>query len=582
MIALLIFGIGYSALSANAQSLPTPDRTGVGRPSVDPPRFLEPTKEEAKRPRRALPEIETLIPSDELERAFGEQGMTLRGFRIVGSQIFEEHELAAAVAPFLDRTIYSESLSAISDAITRMYVDAGYVGSGAVIPDQSIENGILEVRVIEGEVSAISVQRSGRLRSRWVESRVRKLEGRPLQLSELDHTLRILQKDPRVERVDAVLTPGEDRGESIVRLDVVEANPWTMDLRAANDLAPALGGRRGMLTIEHRNVLGFGDTFSGSITGSRGLVDFDLGYSFPITPWLTELVISGGRAEGEVIEGDFASVGFRNEIENYGVSLVQPLFVGLEDEVRLGGTLERRTSRLTFTDQSRDFLLETAGGDGSEIRLLMLRFDLDWVHRELDRVFAARLRTTFGLDGWDATTPNDTPFGLETLADGEFTSWLLQLQYAQRVETPLGAGEVVARGDLQLATGSLFAMESFAMGGVSSIRGYHENAIISDNGWLASVEFRLPILPAGLRPHELRLAPFVDAGFAWDDDDDLVPSRDRFDRFYASVGFGLLYNYGNRFEMRAYFGEPLVRDVTPQGDRLQDRGIHLEATISVF
>ena len=132
---------------------------------------------------------------------------------------------------------------------------------------------------------------------------------------------------------------------------------------------------------------------------------------------------------------------------------------------------------------------------------------------------------------------------MPALPDGEFTSWLLQLQHARRVPTWLGDGELVARADAQMATGALFSIESFALGGASTVRGYRENAVVADGGAVGSIELRVPVLPTSLRPHELRVAPFFDVGFAWDTHD-----RDAadYDDWLAGIGFGHLIVLGAR------------------------------------
>ncbi|MEM9174786.1 MAG: POTRA domain-containing protein [Myxococcota bacterium] len=534
------------------------------------------------RPSLALPPV--LVPP-EAPRVRLAGSFVLRGVILEGPTVFDDATLAQAVAPFLDREVHAETLPAITDAITRRYVEAGYVSSGAIVPEQTIESGLLTVQVIEGRVTSLEIENAGRLRDGWIEDRVARATSGPFSLPRLDETLRILQRDPRIARVDAVVVPAERLGQTRLRLRVAEARAWTLEGRVANDLAPSLGGRRITGTGEHRNVLGWGDTFGVSTSGGRGLFDTQLRYRLPVGPFLTELEVHGSYAEGEVVEGAFADVGFRNEIASYGVNLVQPIWRGLEDEARLVVGVERRTSELTFGTAGVPFQLEVNGDDGDVIRLFLLRLDADWVHREADRVLAARVRATFGLDAWDASSPNDTPSPAgapirePTLADGEFQAMLLQLQYAQRIETPLGPGEVIARSDVQVASGSLFSLEAFAMGGSTTVRGYAENAVVADNGTLASLEVRVPVSPSSWRPHALRLAPFVDFGFAWDDHDDVTS---RFTQTYASLGLGLLYDYGERFRLRAYVAEGLVNEDATRDEALQRRGIHLEATLAVF
>ena len=47
------------------------------------------------------------------------------------------------------RPISSEELLAARDAVTQHYVDAGYVTSGAVVPDQKLEDGLVRIQVVE-------------------------------------------------------------------------------------------------------------------------------------------------------------------------------------------------------------------------------------------------------------------------------------------------------------------------------------------------------------------------------------------------------------------------------------------------
>lgn len=511
-------------------------------------------------------------------------GIIVRGFRIVGSSVFSDEELALAVAPFLDRVLHAGRLPAVTDALTRLYIDEGYVSSGAIVPDQTIENGVVEIHIIEGRVGRLEIVEGGRLHRRFVEPRLRRGLSVPLDIDALEESLRLLQMDDRVARVDAVLRPSPVRGESVVRLEIEEATPWRTDLRVTNDLAPSLGGSRAIAEILHRNALGLGDTVSGSVSGARGLFDLELAYSVPFTRWLTEFEMRGSVTRGEVVEGDFADDGIRNDLESFGVALIQPLWRTVHDDVRFVFELERRRSRLTFIEGA-PLQLELGPEEGERIRLSLLRLYLDWVHREPDQVFAVQLRSTIGLDAWNATTPNHSPppvpgrFADPTLPDAEFTSWLVQMQYARRIDTPLGVGELITRGDLQIASGSLFSLESFAMGGASTVRGYHENAVVADNGTTGSIELRLPLLPVDARPHELRVAPFFDTGFVWDDHE---PNARDFDRLFASLGLGLLYRYGGRFELNAYWGQALNKESTGDGDSLQDWGFHVEASVFVF
>ncbi len=49
------------------------------------------------------------------------------------------------------------------------------------------------------------------------------------------------------------------------------------------------------------------------------------------------------------------------------------------------------------------------------------------------------------------------------------------------------------RGDVQVANRAILPFEQFGLGGVDSVRGYCQDALLADNGVFTSMEARLPI-----------------------------------------------------------------------------------------
>ena len=107
-----------------------------------------------------------------------------------------------------------------------------------------------------------------------------------------------------------------------------------------------------------------------------------------------------------------------------------------------------------------------------------------------------------------------------------------QAQWARR----LGVldTELIARTDLQLAKEALLPLEQIAVGGRFSVRGYRENQLVRDNGWLASVEARIPVIRERRWANYVQVAPFVDVGHAWNTN---RPTPEL--TTLASVGLGL-------------------------------------------
>lgn len=87
---------------------------------------------------------------EEPARAF-----TLIAVELDGATVFPPDELADSYERFLGKSITTAEIEQILAAITAKYRDAGYVLSYAVAPPQSVDFGILQIKIIEGYVAEV-------------------------------------------------------------------------------------------------------------------------------------------------------------------------------------------------------------------------------------------------------------------------------------------------------------------------------------------------------------------------------------------------------------------------------------------
>jgi hemolysin activation/secretion protein len=107
------------------------------------------------------------------------------------------------------------------------------------------------------------------------------------------------------------------------------------------------------------------------------------------------------------------------------------------------------------------------------------------------------------------------------------------------------------------------------MGGQRTVRGYRQDQLLTDSGFLASAEVRVPILRARDINGILQVIPFVDFGMGWNNGDRPDPDSNSL----LSVGLGLQWQMGDRFSARLDWGIPLI-DVDSEGDSLQENGVY--------
>ena len=185
----------------------------------------------------------------------------------------------------------------------------------------------------------------------------------------------------------------------------------------------------------------------------------------------------------------------------------------------------------------------------------VFQFGQDYLKR--DRSGAWRLQSHFNI-GTGLLNATDRPDGQ---ADGQFFSWLGQIQRAQVINRD---NFLIMQGSVQLSADSLLGADQFIIGGANSVRGYSQNARFGDNGFRASIEHRITALRNEDGSNAVQIAPFLDAGGVWN-----VGANTSEQRFLLGTGVGLVTNLVENVQARLDVGIPLI-EINEPGDSNQD------------
>jgi hemolysin activation/secretion protein len=544
-----------------------------------------PLKRQFKAP---VPEPNPLLPplpappESDVRKEFGQVRVFVNAIRVTGNTVFSDAEIEAVTKPYENRNVTTEDLERLRLALTVLYINKGYITSGAVIPDQDVKDGVIEVQIIEGVLSRIDIEGTSWFRQGYLRDRVALGARPPLRLELIQERLQLLQRDPRIERINADLRPGDRRGESVLSMKVKETRPWRVWLDFNNYQTPTVGAERGLITLAHLNATGHGDPFSITYGGSRGVHPiFDISYTLPLNRYDTTFSVSYRRNEFLVVEDEFRDLDLNSEAEIIGFTLRHPIYRRLSDELALAITGEHLYNKTTsaFDLPGQPFIFIPGSSDTGVNTVSALRFIQEYQHRTPSSVFAVRSRISVGLDVLGATINSRdvlSPEG-DPLPSGQFVSWLGQLQAVKRLDR-WGGWQILGRLDLQLSNNRLFPLEQMPLGGRFSVRGYRENTLVRDNGFIASLESRIPLLKFASGEDMVQFAQFVDVGRGWVSRD-VTPAPETL----ASVGLGirchLLPRERARFEL--YWGVPLNHVPHPSGN-LQDYGIHLQLIVQAL
>ncbi|MDP2827811.1 MAG: ShlB/FhaC/HecB family hemolysin secretion/activation protein [Sulfuricellaceae bacterium] len=529
------------------------ERGGVERPAL--PSFQKPDKSPLTFP--PLPQ------AVEQDGKGANLAVKVTKIRLDGYSPRFEADLRKLVAPYEIRELTSEDLQNLRQQLTLYYVNQGYINSGAILPDQKIENGEVLIRIVEGNLSQIDISGNQRLRTSYLTERIALDATAPLNVNALQQRLELLRQSGLISRINAELSPGLEAGTSLLKLAVQEARPYELYVSLSNHRSPSIGAYYPEIYGFHRNVSGRGDSIEARYGFSEGLDDYLLGYDLPLNAHDTTLSVRFTRSNSFVVEAPFTDLEIRSDTTSRSLGISHPLWQDLAGSLKLGLLYEQRDSDTYLLGIPFSFSAGIPDGKASED---VWRFSQEWTQRSQNQ--ASALRSTFS-SGKTNTLALPDVFG----PNRDFLVWLGQFQWAKRTDN---RSQWIFRLDTQLTQDALLPMDKFGLGGANSVRGYRENQLMRDKGYVASLEYRIPLFANESGETPWQFALFSDYGRSWNAvGETLGPDH------LSSVGVGVLWNPNTRFSGQLYLAHGFQNVENPSQDP-QDSGVHFRFSYKIF
>lgn len=561
LVSLSMLLVWRMSVPTNAQTLPSTQVSPVEdalppRPPIQP----ETIPEIQPPPLEVKPTLSEPTEEAETDRCLplsttDETRFNATEIEVVGNTVLQ-NEIDQQVACYEGQSITLSDLFNLRSQITQLYIDNGYITSGAFIPNGQFLEEAIRVQVIEGNIENIQINGLSRLREGYIQSRLSGASA-PLNQQELRESLQLLQLDPNIQTVNAELTAGSQPGASLLILDLAEPNPFNILTSTDNLRSPSVGSIGANISASYRNLLGIGDVISASYGLTEGLDLYDIGFTFPVNAADGSLSFGYSNSGSRIVEDAFKDVGIRSDTDTLSIGFRQPVFRTPSEEFALGLDFDWRRSQ-SFILNDIPFSFSVGSEDGLS-QVSALRFSQEWTKRSADRVLAARSQFNVGLDIFGATTNDTEP-------DGQFFSWIGQFQWVEQVSPQILS---LIKFNAQLTPDSLLPLERFSLGGVGSVRGYSQNQLVADNAVNASAELRIPLTSD---PNILQVTPFLETGIGWNNFTDDPESN-----FLLGTGVGLRWQATPNLFLRTDYGIPLV-GISNRGSSLQDNGLYFSLT----
>lgn len=519
-----------------------------------------PAEEELKLESPTPPAFSPEVPEENI------QIIKVKRFAFQGNTVFSDQKLEELLASFIGKEITFSELLEARAAITKLYVDQGYINSGAYLPiteNQTIDptTATITIAIVEGRLGEIQFVGSSRLEN-YVRSRLPSTV-EVLNSDRLLEDLQLLQQDPLIESITAELTEGTQLERPILKVAVKERDPFKIDFVLDNTRSPGVGSFQRRVELTHANLLGLGDRFSIGYRNTDGSNTVSTSYSIPINPQNGTLQFFWANASSTIIERPFTNLDILSDARAYELTFRQPLLrratTNSTQEFALSLTASRLESESSLLNTP--FPLSRGADDQGLTRISAIRFSQEWLDRSRQQVLFFRSQFSLGVNAFNATINDSAP-------DSRFFAWRGQATWVRR----LSANTLQVRADLQLADRPLVPLEQIGLGGATSVRGYRQDTFLTDHRLLLSAEFYIPVWQeeTGI----LQLIPFLDLGTAWNHSNS-INNTSVATATLGSFGLGLQYQLGDRLNARLDLGIPLFSSNTNSDAKTwQENGIY--------
>ena len=485
---------------------------------------------------------DTPSPSTEVS----EKTLMVEKFAVNGNTLLNEEEIAGVLSQFEGRELTLAEMKEAANRLTDLYRNRGYLLVRTIVPKQNFGQGPVELKVLEGKVGTVSVEGAEHFDPEWVKKFIDEatVDGN-FQADKFQRKL-LLLNDYEDLNAKAVLRPGSEKGTADIVVKVEDEKPIHVGLDYNNYGVPETGEHRLGVTFDAGNIATTGDNLRLRLVAQVPTDDFtyfgQFRYDAPVNTDGTHVGFEYQRGAFAAGDGLAQVLDIRGDANIFSIYGRHALARSLD-----------HSSDIALTVSYKDIennIFRTAPLAREDYATARFDYSGDWRDVKGRTLFLGSLTQGFGGDG-GALVSN-------TRADDSFTKFNLS---GMRIQNFSPGFYGVLRGTAQVSLDSLYAVEQFSVGGMSTVRGYSQSELLGDSGYTLSGELRWS--PMKDNPEIFQIVTFIDHGG--------VRIKDRFpgelpDNSLTGAGFGFRSSPNEKTHLTLDIGFPL----SPSKNRLND------------
>jgi hemolysin activation/secretion protein len=539
-----------SSMSSLSYAQITPQGRDQTYKQAAPDRFEERFKKQEYPQSQVVPvkpdNLKPVFPAEMRKVNFLLQRMVIKGSTIYGKQKFSR-----LFRKYLHRRVNLQQVYIIAQKITNMYRNDGYILSKAVVPPQKIEDGVVQIDVIEGFVDRVAIQ--GQVRGpRKLLNKYRKalLKSRPLKAKDLERYLLLMDDLPGVS-VKSVLTPSKFK-QGATNLTLILSNKrydasFGVDNRGTKFNGPFQinAGISSNALLKNYERIGIQSVVT---SNTNELKFFNGFYEQTISSEGTKLFLSGSFSDSEPgSELEFFEV--KGESKTFKLKITHPF---------IRSRSENLNGFIGYTN--RDSETEILGEKDSEDRLRI--FNLGASYDFVDGYQGVNLLNFNLRKGFNIFDATETGSEKLTRSTG-YSDFTKVTGEALRLQQLAPSWMLLGKLSWQYSFEKLLASEEFGVGGAQFGQAYDSSEITGDQGLAFKLELQKAFKPKKKYFRDLQAYTFFDYGKVWNRFETATVSKS--DDLY-SMGLGIRFNITDVISGYVEWNKPLDQKVSSEGN----------------
>ena len=481
IVAIFMFPVSVSA---------TPTASDLDKIQREQDQLLR-LEEERRRERERLRKLKELTPPQKEDKPEiqpeqdTDRCIQVNSIRLLGAEILDPSDLQVITSDYENSCLNIGQLEELLQKLNDLFRDAGFVTSRAYLPEQDMRDGILEIRVLQGRVEALTLGENGSPERRQLYFAFPLAEGEVLNLRDIEQGLEQMN---RLASNDAKMTiePGQEAGTSIIAVQNQTSRQFRIEMGRDNSGTNSTGTLKNTANIFVDNVLSLNDSwgfyFSDNARGfnqtrrstsATGTLTIPFGYS-------TLSYSSSYYGYKTLVEGEVQSFTTTGLSTTDALELSHILHRDQSSKTRMDVGLTRKKSRNFLDDVRLD----------SSRNLSIGHLALAHSRRVLEGVLSTEIRHERGLRLLHAK--EDEPDQDSAAEKAQFRKWILEASYSRPFKLTKNANLTWSSStSWQYAPDNLFGTEQIGVGGQYSVRGFREDTLSGDTGGYWRNEFSL-------------------------------------------------------------------------------------------